>query len=292
MAGKAVINVDGAAKGNPGPAGIGVAISDHSGKVVKQISENIGHATNNFAEYTALIRGLSEASALGFDEVAVYTDSELMARQIAGRYQVKADGLVPLYESALCLLGRFKSASVDHVPRARNKVADKLASAAAEQGRQPELFDEQPAKPPKAEKPKARPRKEASVIERITVQTLSRTRFIDITREVQEAVTRIGVDDGVCTVFVMHTTAGVTINETSDPYVLRDIVDILNGLVPQLGTYRHAQGNADAHAKASMIGCSVNILVESSRLLMGEYQGIYLCEFDGPRPREVLVRVG
>lgn len=288
MAERAVINVDGAAKGNPGPAGIGVAITDESGKVLKQISEYIGEQTNNVAEYTALIRGLTEALELGFSQIAVYTDSELMARQIEGRYKVRADGLQSLYESAMRLLGEFGSASVNHVPRARNKLADKLASAAAQQGVQPELFADEPKKP----KPARRARREVPVIQRISVQTTSRTQFLLITDQVQEAVDKIGVADGVCTVFVPHTTAGITTNETADPYVMRDIIDILNGLVPQSVEYRHVQGNADAHAKASMMGSSVDIPVEDGKLALGAWQGIFICEFDGPRTREVLIRVG
>ncbi|GEM_PF-5398 len=292
MAGRAIINIDGAAKGNPGPAGIGVVICDESGKVLQEIGSYIGQATNNFAEYTALIRGLSEARMLGFDQVTVYTDSELMARQIAGRYQVKSESLISLYESALDLLGKFKSATVNHVPREKNKAADKLASAAAAQGSQPDLFEERPEKPAKPEKPKKEVRREESVIQRISLRTTHRTDFIEITAEVQDAVRKSGVTDGVCIVFVPHTTAGVTINENADPYVERDMIDILNGLVPQLSTYRHAEGNADAHAKASIIGSSVTVLVEKGKLVLGTWQGVFFCEFDGPRNREFLVRVG
>lgn len=288
MAGRAIINVDGAAKGNPGPAGIGVAISDESGRVLRQISEYIGEATNNVAEYSALVRGLTEALEAGYSEVAVYTDSELMARQIEGRYKVKADGLTALYESAKALLGKFKSATVTHVPRAKNKLADKLASAAAQQAGQPELFEEKPEKPKTAK----RTRREEPVIQRLSIKTSSRTQFLLITDQIQEAVDSSGVSDGICMVFVPHTTAGVTINETADPYVMRDIIDILNGLVPQSLEYRHREGNADAHAKAAMIGSSVSIFVENGKLVLGTWQGIFFCEFDGPRPRDLLVRVG
>ena len=287
--GRAILAVDGAAKGNPGPAGIGVVISDESGKVLKEIGSHIGRATNNFAEYTALIRGLSEVREMGFSEVAVYTDSELMQRQIAGRYKVKSPGLQPLYQSAVDLIHGFDDASVYHVPREKNKAADNLASAAAERSEQPGLFDGSDEKP-------RRPGKQArsggkSMIKRISIDTSARTQFIDITDRIQEVVQASGVKEGNCTVFVTHTTSGVTINESVDPYVLRDIIDILNGLVPRLGSYQHAQGNADAHAKASLIGSSIDVIVEDGRLLLGEYQVIYLCEFDGPRPRQVVVRV-
>jgi secondary thiamine-phosphate synthase enzyme len=115
---------------------------------------------------------------------------------------------------------------------------------------------------------------------------------VDITRDVQEAVERSGVSDGVATVFVHHTTAGITINENADPDVVRDIVDMLERLVPRDGSYRHAEGNADSHVKASLMGHSVSILIEDGRLVLGTWQGIYFCEFDGPRNRQVYVRVG
>lgn len=287
--GRAILAVDGAAKGNPGPAGIGVVISDDSGKVLKEIGSHIGHATNNFAEYTALIRGLSEVREMGFSEVVVYTDSELMQRQIAGRYKVKAPGLQPLYQSAVDLIRGFRNVSVHHVPREKNKAADSLASAAAERLEQPGLFEAEGAKAPRSRKRASSGAR--SMIERISVKTSSRTQFLDITSRIQQVVEASGVQEGTCTIFVKHTTAGLTINESVDPYVLRDIIDILNGLVPKLGSYQHAQGNADAHAKASLIGSSLDVIVEDGRLLLGEYQVIYLCEFDGPRPREVIVRV-
>lgn len=285
MAGRAILNTDGAAKGNPGPAGIGIVISDESGKLLKEIGSHIGEATNNCAEYTALVRGLSEVLEMGFSEVTVYTDSELMARQLSGRYKVKSDGLMPLYETAQELLGKFRSASVEHVPRGKNKQADKLATAAAQQVTQPELFPEKP------EKPARKAKREEPMVHRFTVRTSHRTEFIEITREVQDTVKKSGVTDGVCVIFIPHTTAGVTINENADPYVMRDIIDILNGLVPESAEYRHAEGNADSHAKASLIGSSVSVFVENGKLLLGTWQGIYFCEFDGARTRQVFVRV-
>ncbi|HZO88402.1 MAG TPA: ribonuclease HI family protein [Chthonomonadaceae bacterium] len=125
--------VDGAARGNPGPAGIGILIQDAGGNVVKEIGEPLGHTTNNVAEYTAMIRALEEARALGCDRLDVYTDSELMARQLNGRYAVKAPHLLPLYERARCLLRQFASATVTHVPRERNKRADALSNLGADQ---------------------------------------------------------------------------------------------------------------------------------------------------------------
>ncbi len=288
--GRATLAVDGAAKGNPGPAGIGVVITDESGNVLKEISQYIGEGTNNFAEYTALIRGLSQALEMGFSHVAVNTDSELLARQIRGEYRVKSDNIVPLFNAALDLLGRFKFVSINHVPREKNKQANKLASKAVQSGAQPKLIAEVPeAAAPEGKAPELR--RERAMIQRISVRTSSRIQFLDITREVQDAVKKSGVSDGVCTVYVPHTTAGITINENADPDVTRDIMATLDRLVPRNGSYHHTEGNADSHVKASLMGSSVNVLVESGRLVLGTWQGIYLCEFDGPRTRQVYVRV-
>ena len=278
---RATIAVDGASKGNPGPAGIGIVISDESGKVIKEISEYIGDATNNIAEYTALIRGLSEALDRGVSHVVVNTDSELMARQISGRYRVKNEGLLPLFESVLDLMGKFKTASINHVTRDKNKQADKLASKSIKSAAQPSLIEEEAAPSP-----------EVKMIQRIGVRTSTRTQFLDITREIQDAVKSSGISDGVCTVYVPHTTAGITINENADPDVTRDIIDTLERLVPQNAGYRHVEGNADSHVKASLMGFSVDVFVENSQLVLGTWQGIYFCEFDGPRNRQIYVRFG
>ncbi len=128
---KLYLAVDGASKGNPGPAGIGVVIADETGEEILAIGENIGITTNNVAEYTALIRGLQECLDLGAESVLISTDSELLARQLEGVYKVKAPHLQPLYLEVRSLLGRFKEARVTHVGRELNKRADKLASAAA-----------------------------------------------------------------------------------------------------------------------------------------------------------------
>lgn len=125
--------IDGASKGNPGSAGIGVLLCDDAGEPLKEISEPIGVATNNVAEYRALIRGLEEARAMGWDTVEVYTDSELLARQLSGQYSVHAPNLIPLYRRALQLLKLFKTAWVQHIPREQNLHADRLAKAAARQ---------------------------------------------------------------------------------------------------------------------------------------------------------------
>ena len=127
-----VANVDGAARGNPGPAGIGIVLCDPEGNVVKEVAEPLGIATNNVAEYSALIRALEEARALGCSRIAVITDSELMARQINGQYAVKTDHLIPLFRRAVTLLHQFESASVTHTRRENNKHADKLSNLGAD----------------------------------------------------------------------------------------------------------------------------------------------------------------
>jgi len=127
------------------------------------------------------------------------------------------------------------------------------------------------------------------MIQTFQVRTSAQTEFVDITRSVQEAVEKIGVEDGVCFVFIPHTTAAVTINENADPSVLHDIVMELNKIVPFKDSYRHLEGNAPAHIKASLVGCSEIIMVESGKLLLGTWQGIFFCEFDGPRSRKVHV---
>ena len=125
----------------------------------------------------------------------------------------------------------------------------------------------------------------------LNTRTRARTDFVDITREVELAVAETGVFDGVATIFVPHTTAGVTINENADPDVLVDLTAILDRAVPWEDDYRHGEGNAAAHAKASMMGSSVQVLVENGHLLLGTWQGIYFCEFDGPRNRQYWVTV-
>ena len=126
-------HVDGAARGNPGPAGIGVVIEDAEGNVVKEVAEPLGQTTNNVAEYSALVRALEEARALGCSHLAVFTDSELMARQLNGQYAVKAPHLVPYFQRAILLLRKFDSATVTHVRREFNKRADALSNLGADQ---------------------------------------------------------------------------------------------------------------------------------------------------------------
>jgi len=128
-------------------------------------------------------------------------------------------------------------------------------------------------------------------METLSIRTASRTDLKDITREVAAAAAGSGVDEGAVLVYVPHTTAGVTINENADPAVREDIESTLERLVPWSGRYRHAEGNSAAHVKASLMGFSATIPLSGGRLVLGTWQGIYLCEFDGPRTRKVHVQV-
>lgn len=125
----------------------------------------------------------------------------------------------------------------------------------------------------------------------VNVKTGTRNEMVDITSLVQKEVSKSGVTDGVCTVYVPHTTAGITINEGADPDVCHDILTKLNEMVPAHAGYRHTEGNADSHIKASLMGSSVTVIVENGRLVLGTWQKIFFCEFDGPRSRKVYVKI-
>ena len=126
----------------------------------------------------------------------------------------------------------------------------------------------------------------------LTVVTHQPAEFIDITGDVQRVVSDTGIKDGLCTVFVSHTTAGITIQENADPDVVTDMLYALDKAVPLCDShYRHAEGNTAAHVKASLLGSSVNVLMKSGRLQLGTWQAIYFCEFDGPRNRQVWVTI-
>jgi secondary thiamine-phosphate synthase enzyme len=128
-------------------------------------------------------------------------------------------------------------------------------------------------------------------MERFEVQTHERTEFIDVTRRVQEIVARSGIQAGLCVVYVPHTTAACTINEHADPDVVRDMLMELNKIIPFEDNYRHDEGNSAAHIKTSLIGSSHSIPIHQSRLALGTWQGIFLCEFDGPRTRQMFVQI-
>ena len=123
----------------------------------------------------------------------------------------------------------------------------------------------------------------------IHINTKKRTELIDITSRVVSELKEEGGEKGVCVVYVPHTTAGVTINENADPTVCQDLLAGLERIAPLKGEYRHREGNADAHIKASIVGSSVMVVVEDGRLKMGTWQGIFFCEFDGPRSRRVWI---
>ncbi|MCH7619247.1 MAG: YjbQ family protein [Candidatus Marinimicrobia bacterium] len=124
-----------------------------------------------------------------------------------------------------------------------------------------------------------------------SVNTRSSTEFVNVTSQVQNELQRTEVKNGVCTVYVPHTTAGITINEGADPNVAKDILMEINKIVPMQDGYTHSEGNSAAHIKTSLFGSSVQIPVEEGRLTLGTWQSIFLCEFDGPRNRRVIVQV-
>ena len=121
----------------------------------------------------------------------------------------------------------------------------------------------------------------------IPVKTHSRTELVDITGEVQAAVREAGIRDGICMIYVPHTTAAVTINENADPTVKADILKVINKIIPWDDGYRHLEGNSAAHIKSSLVGASELIAISGGKLKLGTWQGIFFCEFDGPRRRKV-----
>lgn len=127
-------------------------------------------------------------------------------------------------------------------------------------------------------------------METMTIATREREQMIDITAQTQELVRARGWRDGLLTLFCPHTTGAVTINENADPSVVRDMLAALRRFVPREGDYRHAEGNSDAHVKSSLFGPSLTVIVEEGRLALGTWQGVYFCEFDGPRSRKLWVK--
>lgn len=127
-------------------------------------------------------------------------------------------------------------------------------------------------------------------MEILSLKTDSRTELVDITGQVQAAIRKQKWQDGVLTVFVPHTTAGVMINENADPSVQRDIIKQLSKIAPADAGYTHSEGNSDGHIKSSLVGCSLNVIVENSAMMLGTWQCIYFAEFDGPRDRKVYLK--
>lgn len=129
------------------------------------------------------------------------------------------------------------------------------------------------------------------MIKNINIKTKTRTEFVDITPEIQKFVEEGGITSGLCYIYVPHTTAGITINEGADPSVVKDIQKTLNKLIPHNYNYSHMEGNSDAHIKTTIVGVSKNVLIDGGKLLLGTWQSIFFCEFDGPRHRQALVKI-
>ncbi|HID47936.1 MAG TPA: YjbQ family protein [Methanothermococcus okinawensis] len=129
------------------------------------------------------------------------------------------------------------------------------------------------------------------MLEEYIIRTSKREEFIDITGYVRQCVRRSGIEEGVVVVYTPHTTAALTINENADPSVKEDIIEFLRRMIPRDGNYSHTEGNSDAHIKSSLLGVSLNLLLSRRRLLLGTWQGIFFCEFDGPRTRKFYVKV-
>ncbi len=128
------------------------------------------------------------------------------------------------------------------------------------------------------------------MVKYLNVKSRQRNEFIDITPRVEEVLQETGIKRGVCYVYVPHTTAGVTINEGADPSVQHDILSTLSGLIPHEGGYHHAEGNSDAHIKSSLVGASQYVLIDDGKLMLGTWQSVFFCEFDGPRHRRVALK--
>jgi secondary thiamine-phosphate synthase enzyme len=129
------------------------------------------------------------------------------------------------------------------------------------------------------------------MMETLLVKTDRRTQLVDVTERVQRTVTQSGVSSGVCYIYVPHTTAAVLINEHADPDVATDVEATLDRVIPRSGAYRHSEGNSDSHVKTALVGTSQVVFIESGKLALGRWQGIFFCEFDGPRERKILVKV-
>jgi len=125
----------------------------------------------------------------------------------------------------------------------------------------------------------------------LSVKTRERTELVDITSDINQLIQKSGIDQGLCMLYVPHTTAAVTINECADPSVKSDMLMILNKIIPWEANYRHLEGNSAAHIKSTLVGSSELIAVENRKLVLGTWQGIFFCEFDGPRSRKLHVRI-
>jgi secondary thiamine-phosphate synthase enzyme len=128
-------------------------------------------------------------------------------------------------------------------------------------------------------------------VQTLTVKTERRTQLVDVTAQVQRAVSGSGVANGICYLYVPHTTAAITINECADPDVARDFEAAIDRLIPSHGPYRHSEGNSDSHVKSVLVGVSLTVPVQGGKLALGRWQGVFFCEFDGPRERKLNVQV-
>ncbi|MFX0137322.1 MAG: secondary thiamine-phosphate synthase enzyme YjbQ [Candidatus Hodarchaeota archaeon] len=129
------------------------------------------------------------------------------------------------------------------------------------------------------------------VFEEFRVKTPKREVLVSITNEISKMVRESGVKEGVCRIFVPHTTAGITINENADPAVMRDIIDFLGNMIPQSARFAHMEGNSDAHIKSSLTGPSLDVIIHNGSLILGTWQGLMFAEYDGPRNRRVYVQI-
>lgn len=129
------------------------------------------------------------------------------------------------------------------------------------------------------------------MIKRLEVRTGSRTEFVDITSQVRQAVRASGAKSGICVVYCPHTTGAITVNENADPDVTRDLAIAFGRIAPHKGDYRHSEGNSDSHILSSLVGASETLIINDGDLLLGTWQGIYFCEFDGPRNRTFYVKI-
>jgi len=125
----------------------------------------------------------------------------------------------------------------------------------------------------------------------LQVKTSRRTEFVDITNEIQSLITKSATKNGICHLYVPHTTAAITINEHADPDVARDVEGIFDRLIPERGPYKHAEGNSDSHMKAILVGATQNTFIVDGKLALGRWQGVFFCEFDGPRDRKLLIKI-
>jgi secondary thiamine-phosphate synthase enzyme len=125
----------------------------------------------------------------------------------------------------------------------------------------------------------------------LQIKTNQKEEFTDLTSKIQDSVQSIGIKNGICVVYVPHTTAGVTINENADPSVKKDFLMTLKKIVPDSLSYTHAEGNSPSHIKAGLVGSSVEVIIQNRRLALGTWQGIFFCEFDGPRQRQIYLQI-